>query len=518
MRDLGKRWRRAATLGSILMGLAWSGLAAQEAVDRSELEAAIEERFEVRPLRSGLLLEPRDEGDGPRSIEVGPEGVALDGTLVADDELEARLGGRTARLLRAAAALPAEELRDLFLEADAAAAAEPGPGAEGDEADVADDADVVDEDALAGEEEDEEREQRDEEATERRVHRDAQVVFGDSLVVEENEISDDVVVIGGSLDVLGEVRGDAVVVGGSLDVDGEVDGDAVAVGGSLTLGDGARVGGDVVAAGGSIERGDNVEIGGKLVETPFGPKLALGPWLEGMKDRDEVEFRPWERWMKVGWKFFWVVFLSLLACLALLIARRPVERMEGRIEREPWKSGLVGLLAQALFLPLLVLVVVVLCVSIIGIPLLLLLPFALLGLFLAGFCGFVAVARRLGIAVERRFGGGGSPYLQAIAGIALIYAGSLVGHLLNTGPFPLRAIAMMILILGTLVWYASWTVGFGAALLTRLGSAESWQRAAAPAPPPTPPPTPPPAPVPPASEPSGPSGAAGWADDEVERS
>ncbi|MGH9464353.1 MAG: hypothetical protein ACRD0X_01820, partial [Thermoanaerobaculia bacterium] len=116
-------------------------------------------------------------------------------------------------------------------------------------------------------------------------------------------------------------------------------------------------------------------------------------------------------------------------------------------------------------------------------------------------------------ALERRFGSAaGSPYLQAVAGIAVIYAGSLIGHLLNTGPFPLRAIAVMILVLGTFAWYAAWTVGFGAALLTRLGTAGSWQRATAL------PPPPPPAPPVPAEPDADRSADADWADDEVERS
>jgi hypothetical protein len=494
MRELRSRWLRTAAIG-FWMTLAWGGaLAAQEDVAPAELREALEERFEVRMLRGGVLFEPREPGEGPRSIEVGEDGVALDGAPVADDELAARLGGPTARLLRAASALPVEELRALFLAPlDEAAASEVEAEAE--------DGEEESEAIVADEEEEGDGEER------RRVRRDTQVVVGDSLVVEENEVSDDVVVVGGTLEVLGEVRGDAVVVGGSLEVSGEVTGDVAAIGGSVELVDGARVGGDAVAVGGSVERGENVEIGGKIVETPFGPKVALGPWLKGWKDH-ELEFRPWERWMKVGWKFFWAVFLSLLACLALLVARRPVERMERRVESEPWKSGLVGLLAQALFLPLLILVVVVLCVSIIGIPLLLLLPFAIFGLFVAGFFGFVAVARRVGLALEARFGGAtGSPYLQAMAGIAVIYAGSLIGHLINTGPFPLRAVAVMILILGTFIWYAAWTVGFGASLLTRFGTAEGWQRAAAVPPPP-----------PPAPAEREPPADTGWADDEVERS
>lgn len=497
MRESRVRWVLVATLAWVAAGWAGSPGAAQEGEDREELREALEERFEVRLLTDGLLLEPRDGEGGPQAIQIGEEGIALDGSVVADDELEARVGRRAARVLRAAAEVPADELRELFASEGSAS---PGAEPEGeDEEEVAEAKEAAEEEETA---EDEERH--------RRVHKDTQVVVGDSVVVEEHEISDDVVVIGGKAEVLGEVRGDAVVVGGSLEVAGEVTGDAVAVGGSLELGDGARIGGDAVAVGGVVERGENVEIGGKIVETPFGPKVMLGPWLKNWRQH-EFEFRPWERWVKVGWKVFWVIFLSLLACLALLIAGRPIDRMERRVEREPWKSGLVGLLAQALFVPLLILIVVVLAVSIIGIPLLLLVPFALFFLVLAGFGGFVAVARRVGVAVGNRFGSGGAnAYLQAITGIVIVYGASLVGHLLNTGPFPLRAIAVMTLILGAFAWYAAWTVGFGAAVLTRFGTAESWERP--PAGPPTGSPPAPPEPAPPV-----PPSDSGWPEQGLER-
>ena len=59
-------------------------------------------------------------------------------------------------------------------------------------------------------------------------------------------------------------------------------------------------------------------------------------------------------------------------------------------------SGFTGLLAQLLFIPVLVLTVVMLAVSMIGIPLLVLVPFGVVAFLLAMLVGFAGVALRVG--------------------------------------------------------------------------------------------------------------------------
>ena len=73
------------------------------------------------------------------------------------------------------------------------------------------------------------------------------MVTGGHVTIEKGETVGDVTVLGGSLDVFGDVEGDLAVFGGeSRDPQGgEVHGDAVTLGGSLTVDDGAQVNGDV---------------------------------------------------------------------------------------------------------------------------------------------------------------------------------------------------------------------------------------------------------------------------------
>ena len=109
----------------------------------------------------------------------------------------------------------------------------------------------------------------------------------------------------------------------------------------------------------------------------------------------------------------------ILASFVLLFGRGYVERVSVRAASEPMKAGVVGFLIQLLFFPVLVASIVVMVVTIIGIPLLVLVPFALLAFALLCFVGFTAVAYDVGRLATTRFGWDGqNPYLVAAMGMA----------------------------------------------------------------------------------------------------
>ncbi|MBE3134700.1 MAG: hypothetical protein IMZ55_14620, partial [Acidobacteria bacterium] len=54
--------------------------------------------------------------------------------------------------------------------------------------------------------------------------------------------------------------------------------------------------------------------------------------------------------------------------------------------------------------------------------------------------------------------------------LVAIWALSLVGHLVALGGWAVWAVAAAFSVIGFLVEYVAWTVGFGAALLTRFGT------------------------------------------------
>ena len=166
-----------------------------------------------------------------------------------------------------------------------------------------------------------------------------------------------------------------------------------------------------------------------------------------------------------------IILMVLAALIVLAVARAAVERIAARTTAAPARAGLTGLAAELLFVPLLAVTVVVLAVSIIGIPLILLVPFAVVLVMCGAFIGYTGLAYQVGCLITRRFGWNDrGAYaavtfgIVALAGLTLFakLAGLLGGFLLG-GP---------LVALGYFVEYAAWTIGFGAAILV----GADWQR------------------------------------------
>jgi hypothetical protein len=131
------------------------------------------------------------------------------------------------------------------------------------------------------------------------------------------------------------------------------------------------------------------------------------------------------------------------------------------------KAGVIGLLSQLLFLPLLIVTIAVLLVTVIGIPLLLFIPFLVIGLAVVGLIGFTAVSKDLGKWTAQRFSLGDiGPFATTLLGILTLLSPVLIARLLGVigAPFPITA---LLVLLGTVGEYLAWTVGFGAVALMR---------------------------------------------------
>jgi len=112
-------------------------------------------------------------------------------------------------------------------------------------------------------------------------------------------------------------------------------------------------------------------------------------------------------------------------------------------------------------------------VTIIGIPLLVLIPFALLALAVIGLVGFTAVAFNLGHLVSQRFNWSDrNPYLTVVAGILLLVSPVLVARLIGLAGVMLFPLTGTLAFLGYLAEYIAWTVGFGAVALLRFSRSQ----------------------------------------------
>ena len=416
------------------------------------LKARVESQFRVLPVRGGVVLTPRRSIEGVESIEIRDGLIAVNGEPTTGAQLRERLGD-TAELVLQVSYLPADALVNWHrtTEASGGQAGRTAPPAPAAPESAAPGAPEPPTPPAPPPSRSRVRPEPGELAPNGRPWRQSgsRVRIGGSVTVHEDEyVTEPVVAVGGSVTVLGRV-----------------DDDVVSVGGSVRLGPHARVRGDVTAVGGRIEQEAGAWIGGSVNEVGFGPgTFHVQPWVIGV---------PWwngGEMVSGGFRLLGTILrislVLLLGMLVALVAARPVERIAERAWREPWLSGFVGLLAQLLFVPVLVITIVVLAISIIGIPLLVLVPFGVLAFLAAFLIGFTGLALRIGAwAVPGR-----SPYLALVVGVVLVSAVTLLARLIGLLPVPLWPIPGVIAFIGFLIEYFVWTIGLGAALLTRFGT------------------------------------------------
>jgi hypothetical protein len=157
--------------------------------------------------------------------------------------------------------------------------------------------------------------------------------------------------------------------------------------------------------------------------------------------------------------------ILLVAGIALLLARPAVEGAAQRVADNPVKATLIGLAAQLLILPVMLLTALVLVVTVIGIPLLVLLPFLFLLLVLMAVVGFTGTAAAIGGAALRRFGmSTPTPFIEVVTGIVVVLSPLLIGRMLAVAGWSVAPIAILFVTLGFIVELLAWSSGFGAAL------------------------------------------------------
>src|SRR5438067_831074 len=244
-----RRTRIAAFLAVAVALIVVDHGAAQSTGPSEALRQQVERRFDVLPLHDGIALRPKAARRGVRLIEITDGTIAIDGAPATGAELRDKLGADADLVLRLSY-LDAEGRRSLAVQPPAVppppAAVEPAPGSEAPAAPAPP-------------------------APRRRARRsDDRVRIGGRVVVEPDEIVNDVVVIGGTARIDGQVLNDVVVVGGLLEV-----------------GPAADIGHDVSVVGGTFRRDPAARIGGRISQV--GPGISL----RGLRLRELTPFFVW---------------------------------------------------------------------------------------------------------------------------------------------------------------------------------------------------------------------------------
>jgi hypothetical protein len=242
------------------------------------------------------------------------------------------------------------------------------------------------------------------------------------------------------------VDGEVVAVFGSVTVEGTVTREVVAVMGSVHLKPGARVDGDVVSIGGTIEQGEGATIKGESVQ------LGLSPITFGLPARSVILFAIAAGWlvsMFTGWIF------ALLFPAGML-------RVATVVERRPAASFFLGVLS----LPGFFVGLILLCITVIGIPIAVLLPMLYA---LIGYLGQIAATAVLGARVLRRRLADG--FMTPLLVGTLLVAGLLgVGAMMLVGGGGAQPVGLFLLLSGGLLLLGMGALGTGACLLSRFGT------------------------------------------------
>jgi len=409
----------AATIGSVAQ-------ARQDAV--GDVRNQLRDRYDVLILQDGVGLVPRSRDAGIRIIEVRNGAVSIDGMTATGDQLRMRLGADADLVLRISY-LDAAQQRQLSGTPPIATqpgATQPGatqPGASFPPPPSPPPVPERPRNATRGEE---------------------IVRFGSDVVVNRGEVVEEV-----------------VVIAGNATINGEVDGELTVVGGNATLGPEAIVRDDVTVVGGSLTRAEGAVIEGRI------ENVGDGRWREGGFPGMVREGIFRDTIGRVGSFAGTLLRIGLLALLALVVMafrRSWIERVAERASSDPMRSGLTGFLGEVLFAPVLVVTFVILLVSIIGIPLLVLLPFGVMLIWLVALVGFSGVAYYVGGLLATRFGWADrSSYVVLLLGvlaIALITVIARAAAIIGGG-----LLAFPLMFVGYAVEYLAWTLGFGAAIL-----------------------------------------------------
>jgi len=271
------------------------------------------------------------------------------------------------------------------------------------------------------------------------------VVVGPQVSVDDQgeivRVFSDVVVPAGQ-----RVDGDVVTIFGSSRIEGHVAGNAVSVCGSLKLGPHASVDGDVVAILGVIDRAEGAIVGGESVDIGVMPPIPGLPTLPAIL-------------LMVG--LLWLLSLIGGWIVSLVMPGRLL-RITATASRRTTASLLLGIVS----FPMVISLMALLCITVIGIPVAVLLPLAFV---LVVWIGQYAGVYGLGLKLLRRRLGEGSMMAALAVGTLFVSLFFVAGAVLAGPAGVSRTIALFLVSVGSLFGLALSVIGTGAVLLSKFG-------------------------------------------------
>jgi hypothetical protein len=268
------------------------------------------------------------------------------------------------------------------------------------------------------------------------------------MVDVNGEITGDIAVFGGNLDILGTIQGDAAVFGGNVTNQGKIRGDLAVIGGTVLLDSGSVIAGDILMVGGTVDRDDHAEVIGNIESIEIEVLNEVLPRISKVFrfPRQLPGYRLFPRLAFIGM----LIVLYVFNLLIIAIFPSAIAKVSGKIKINVWAALGLGLAIQILFVPVLIL----LTISIVGIPLAVLLPMAIL---IGTLFGFSALSFVIGERISKAFG------WNVTNSIGLFSLGWITVMLI---PFIVGLIGPPITALGWVIIYVAMTIAAGGVLFT----------------------------------------------------
>lgn len=271
--------------------------------------------------------------------------------------------------------------------------------------------------------------------------------YRDTIIVAPGETRENVITIGGDVTVEGKVKKNVVAIGGTITVSGEVDDSVVGIGTKIALKSTAVIHGDLVGLGGVVEKEAGCRVDGDTIY--FKTSQITGKvFSEGFKGIFSISLLP----IIIIFKLLNVFIWFMLALLVASLFPRQVALASNQVRYSFWPVFGTGLLAVILY-TVFIIFSAVLCLILIGIPILLFLGVA--GLVVKIF-GRVVLFYFFGESLAKAFN---RPSVSALGGTLL---GWLLVSFLTFIPF-----------VGFLFSFCLSIIGWGVVIRTKFGTKEN---------------------------------------------
>jgi len=233
------------------------------------------------------------------------------------------------------------------------------------------------------------------------IHYNDIVLIGQGRIISEDEVVNDVVIIGADLTVNGTVNGDSVCIGGNLTVGPQavIKGDVVNIGGQLTIDPLART------------NGEQVNVGGMFPFTLFKGK-------KGEPNVFDKRFVTFFKILPLTIDSISFIFLLFFALFMIAFMQRQFDHIEEYMTNEFPRCALLGI-ACMIILPIAIFFLVIIMVGILAIP------FLVLSLVVSCMMGVVVFSRVLG----RKLLANSPIMFQILIGLLLLYSLLLAGDI-----------------------------------------------------------------------------------------